>query len=487
MTDALHFITEDQWKQEAAIVTLLFMWFNLGMAIALDLYNSLTKRKEIFEPLRPGEVGLYSCGPTVYFVPHIGNYRSFLLSDILRRVLEFNGYRVTQVMNITDIGHLTGDRDLGEDKLLQQAVKAGISTAEIAKEATAEFLNDLSLLNILTPHQMPVASEHIDSQLELIHKLEKGGHTYLTSDGVYFDTSSIPDYGKLSTVDLKGLQVGASVEPHPEKRNPADFALWKFARGSAGQVWDTPWGRGFPGWHIECSAMSRECLGQPFDIHTGGVDHINIHHTNEIAQSEAAYGVPLARYWLHGEFLLLGKEKMSKSKGALFTIKDLVAKGFMPLAFRYLVLTAHYRTQLGFTQQSLKAAQRSLFNLYEEFSTYQELGAVDNSYGERFLAAINADLNMPQALAVVWDLLRSDVSEGNKKATLLEMDKVLGLGLQEVVCEVTSEIEELLAQRELARQQGDFAQSDLYRAELLKRGIIIEDTAHGPKWKKKYN
>lgn len=493
------------------------------------LYNSLTKTKELFKPIREGLAGMYSCGPTVYFVPHIGNYRSFLLSDLLRRVLSLNGFDVTQVMNITDVGHLTGDRDMGEDKLWQQSVKLGKSMAEIANEATGSFLTELDSLNILPPHHMPKASENVEEDIELIRRLELNGFTYVTADGVYFDTSKLKDYGKMATMDLTGLKMGASVEVNPEKKNPTDFALWKFSDASRGSVWNTPWGIGFPGWHIECSAMSRKYLGQPFDIHTGGIDHINIHHTNEIAQSEAAFGVPLANYWLHGEFLLLGEEKMSKSKGNLFTLQSLVEEGFDPLAFRYLVMTAHYRTQLQFSRESLQAAQKALNNLRVEVSGYSDVilgldpriqsdsswipdqvgedkaggektegsswipsqagndtGGAGDSFEGRFNEAINDDLNLPKALGVVWEVVGSDLSESDKRQLLLKFDEVLGLGLSSVGLNLSAEEKSLLQLRLNARESKDYLKSDELRQKLLESGIIVEDTAEGQRVKRKY-
>ncbi|HYC83523.1 MAG TPA: cysteine--tRNA ligase, partial [Candidatus Paceibacterota bacterium] len=329
----------------------------------ISLTNTLTRRKEEFEPIAPGRVGIYSCGPTVYHYVHIGNLRSFLLSDLARRIFEYDGYEVRQVINITDVGHLAGDSDEGEDKIEREAKKTGRTAEEIAAFYTEAFFADLKALNIKTESTVfPKASEHIAEQLEIIKVLEAKGHTYRTSDGIYFDTSRFDAYGELARLDTEGLKAGARIEVNPEKRNPADFALWKFspAGGKRQQEWESPWGIGFPGWHIECSAMSMKYLGKHFDIHTGGIDLAFPHHSNERAQSECATGQTFANVWLHGEFVNIASEKMSKSLGNVYRLADLEEKGFSPLAYRYWLLTAHYRSLVNFTWEALAGAQTAL-------------------------------------------------------------------------------------------------------------------------------
>lgn len=456
----------------------------------LKLYNSLTRKKEVFEPLNPPNVGVYTCGPTVYDYAHIGNLRTYIFADVLRRVLEYNGYKVKQVMNITDVGHLFGDRDMGRDKVAESAERAGESAWEIAEFYTKVFLDDIKQLNILKPQIMPKATGHIKEQIEIIKKLEENGFTYKTSDGVYFDTSKLKDYGKMATVDLEQLREGARVEKNPEKKNPTDFVLWKFSpKDKKRQMeWDSPWGVGFPGWHVECSAMSAKYLGQPFDIHTGGVDHINVHHTNEIAQSGGAYGKPLARFWLHGAFLLLGEQRMGKSEGNLMTLSEIKEKGFDPLAYRYLVLTAHYRSELKFTLSSLKAAENALNNLKIEVSSWDKPNGYDPDYDAQFLEAVNDDFDMPKALSIVWDLTKSDLDPAVKHEMLLKLDSVLGLRLAEIQrkkeTKIKSEkVQKLIEEREKARKAKDWEKADKLREKLQSLGITIEDTPQGPKVK----
>lgn len=456
----------------------------------LRLYNSLKKKKEIFKPLNPPEVGLYTCGPTVYDYAHIGNLRTYIFADVLRRVLEYNGYKVKQVMNITDVGHLFGDRDMGRDKVEESAKKTGKTAWEIAEFYTKVFIDDIEHLNILKPQIMPKATDQIKEQLEIVKKLEENDFAYKTSDGVYFDTSKLKDYGKMATVDLGQLREGARVEKNPEKKNPTDFVLWKFSpKDKKRQMeWDSPWGVGFPGWHVECSAMSAKYLGQPFDIHTGGVDHINVHHTNEIAQSEGAYGKPLARFWLHGAFLLLGEHRMGKSKGNLMTFAEIKEKGFEALAYRYLTLTTHYRSELKFTLDSLKAAQNAFDNLRREISSWEEPSGYDPDYDAQFLEAVNDDLDMPKALSIVWDLTKSDLVSAVKHEMLLKFDSVLGLRLAEIQREKetktrSEKVQKLIEEREKARKAKDWEKADKLREKLQSSGIIIEDTPQGPKVK----
>ncbi|MBI4055803.1 MAG: cysteine--tRNA ligase, partial [Elusimicrobia bacterium] len=340
------------------------------------LYNTLTHRKEALAPLRPAHIGLYTCGPTVYNYAHIGNFRTFVFEDFLRRALEFFGFSVTHVMNITDVGHLVSDADEGEDKVELEASRQSKSAREIAQFYTRAFFEDAEALALCRPHQVPRATDHIPEMLALIRRMEQGGYTYRTEDGVYFDTSRFPRYGALHPTSLSGQRPGARVEPDPKKKNPQDFALWKFSPKSPKRQmeWDSPWGRGFPGWHIECSAMSMKYLGESFDIHCGGADHTPIHHTNEIAQSEAATGrSPFVRFWLHGEFLVFGpKMKMAKSAGEFITVRTLREKDLDPLSLRYLYATAHYRTPLEFSWDSLEAAQKALQTLRGHLQSWME-------------------------------------------------------------------------------------------------------------------
>ncbi|MEM5826272.1 MAG: cysteine--tRNA ligase, partial [Candidatus Aenigmatarchaeota archaeon] len=407
--------------------------------------------------------------------------------DILKRVLLYNGYEVTHVMNITDVGHLTSDADTGEDKIELAAKREGKSAKEIAEYYTKIFMEDLKKLNILPPTIWCKASEHIKEQIELIKKIEEKGFTYRTSDGIYFDTSKLEDYGKLARLDKKGLLPGKRV-PIKEKRNPTDFALWKFSEkpGIRQQEWESPWGIGYPGWHIECSAMSSKYLGEQFDIHTGGEDHIHIHHTNEIAQSEVAFGKkPWVRYWLHARFLTFKGEKISKSKGGLYTLSELEKMGFHPLAYRYFVLSAHYRKTLDFSLEKLKKAQESYFKLKSlifEISTKEKNNKINKKYLKEFEKFINDDLNTPKALQTLWKLVRDKKAKG-KLATIKEMDKVFALDLI-VEVEIPEYVKKLVEKREILRKEKKFDEADKIREELKKMGYLIEDTKDGPKIKK---
>jgi cysteinyl-tRNA synthetase len=384
--------------------------------MSLFLYNSLTRTKEEFKPI--GEpVGLYTCGPTVYHYAHIGNLRTYVFEDVLKRVLLYDNYKVDHVMNVTDVGHLTGDRDMGDDKVAQEAKKEGKTAWEIADFYLSAFKKDLHALNISEPDIWCKATDYIDLQINLIKELEEKGFVYITSDGVYFDTAKFPEYNKLSHLKLDELKEGARVEKNNEKKNPTDFALWKFSPKDTKREmeWDSPWGTGFPGWHIECSAMSLHFLKDHLDIHCGAVDHINIHHTNEIAQSEAATGKKFFNYWLHGEFLNIGEnEKMSKSKGNIMTLES-VSKEYSAeaLAFRYLCFLTHYRKSINFKGEALIQASAALTNLRRAVSALGEnSGQVNEDYKNQFSAAINDDLNMPQAIAVLQSLIKSVNSEG---------------------------------------------------------------------------
>ena len=457
----------------------------------VKLYNTLSGKKENFEPQKK-TVSLYTCGPTVYGRAHIGNLRTYIFEDILRRTLEYNGYKIRHVMNITDVGHLTGDRDMGEDKLEKEGREKKKSVWDLAKLYTTAFTDDIKRLNILAPHKMPKATDYIKEQIKFVELLEKKGYTYKTSDGVYFDTSKIKDYGKLANLDIKGLEEGARVEKNPEKRNPTDFALWKFAKeGEERQMeWDSPWGKhSFPGWHVECSVLSTKFLGQPMDIHTGGVDHIPVHHTNEIAQSEAAYEKPLANYWLHGEFLILDEARMGKSEGNIITLDSLIEKGYSPLVYRYFVLSAHYRSKLNFTWDALDGAGNSLNNLYHDFALLGFLGNGDGKKGDTekyekaFTDSINDDLNVPQALSAVYGLIADEsIGAKSKRITLLKFDNVLGLNLKNAdkLAKLPMRVKNMAKEREKLRGNQQFTKADTLRGEIERLGYKVEDTPKGP-------
>jgi cysteinyl-tRNA synthetase len=461
----------------------------------VKFFNTLTRKKEIFKPLKDKKVGLYTCGPTTYWFAHIGNLRTYIFEDLLKRVLLYHGYKVKHVMNITDVGHLVSDQDVGEDKILLAAKRERKSAKEIARFYEMAFKRDLKRLNILAPTVWIRASETIKEQIELIKILEKKGFTYHLEDGIYFDTSKLKKYGRLWPKKMKILP-GARVEIVPGKKNPTDFALWKFAKERKEMVWNSPWGLGFPGWHTECVVMSLKELGVPFDIHCGGVDHILIHHTNEIAQAEAAFSKILAKYWLHGEFLLVEGMKMAKSLKNIFTLDDLIKRGFHPLAFRYFCLGAHYRSKLNFTFEALKASQNALENLYQKISDFKTKKIVSNSkpkilkdYQRKFLDFVGDDLNIPKALALAWKVVRENrIDERQKYLLLLDFDKIFGLDLAKVKkIKIPKKIRELLKKREEYRKTGDFEKADKIREEIKKMGYQVEDTKEGPKLKKIFN
>lgn len=457
----------------------------------LRLFNTLTRKKEIFKPLKDKKVGLYTCGPTVYWYPHIGNLRTYIFEDILKRVLLYNGYKVKHVMNITDVGHLTSDDDTGEDKVEKAAREMKMNAWELAEFYTKAFKKDLQRLNIIEPDIWCKATDHIKEQINLIKKLEKKGYTYIIEDGVYFDTSKLKDYGKLVGLKKIKLMAGARVEIVPGKKNSTDFALWKFTPpGVKRQMeWDSPWGKGFPGWHIECSAMAMKYLGETFDIHCGGIDHIPVHHTNEIAQAEAATGKPFVRYWLHGAFLMLKEGRMGKSEGNIITLEDLIKKGFNPLAFRYLCLTAHYRKPLIFSWKNLEAGERGLKNLslfVQDIYTKKKRKKTEpeaKKYQKKFLEFINDDLNIPRALSLVWKLIKDRrVSEEEKYFLILDFDKVFGLGMDSLrPLIVPKEVKDLLKKRENFRKKKQWFEADKIRRRIEKLGYLIEDTPDGPR------
>ena len=452
----------------------------------IKLYNTLTRKKEVFKPLKKGQVGVYTCGPTVYWYQHIGNLRTYIFADILKRVFLYNNYKVKHIINVTDVGHLTSDADTGEDKIERAAKREGKTAREIADYYLRIFQEDFKKLNILEPNSWPKATEHIKEQIELIKKLEEKGFTYKTNDGIYFNTGKLKDYGKLARLKIRGLQAGKRISLG-EKKNKTDFALWKFSPlgEKRQQEWDSPWGIGFPGWHIECSAMSMKYLGESFDIHTGGQDHVQIHHTNEIAQSEAATGKPFVRYWLHGAWLLFKGRKISKSIGGLYTISELEGLGFEPMDFRYLCLTTHYRKPLSFTIDNLKTARNSYQRLENIISELKDDKKINGKYLEDFKTAINDDLDMPGALRVLWDLVRNKNAKG-KLRTIKEMDRILGLDLlkkEKIV--IPQKIKKLIEQREKFRKAGNFKEADEIRKKINNLGFIIEDTEKGAVVKKR--
>jgi cysteinyl-tRNA synthetase len=447
----------------------------------LSLYNTLTRKKEKFVPLKKSYVGLYSCGPTVYWYQHIGNMRAYIFADTLKRVLSFNGFNVKHIINITDVGHLTSDADEGEDKMEKSAKKEGKTAKEIADFYFNEFEKDLEKLNIIMPDVWPKASEHIDEQIGLIEELEKKGYTYKTSEGIYFDTSKVEDYGKLAKLKVEDLRGGARVELG-EKKNKTDFALWKFSEvpGKRQQEWDSPWGLGFPGWHIECSAMSSKYLGEKFDIHTGGEDHVPVHHTNEIAQSESALGKkPWVKYWLHVSFLTTKGEKISKSKGGLFTISELEEKGFNALDYRYFCLTGHYRKQLDFSLKNLKNAQNSYERLKNICLELEDDGEFNDKYFQDFRNSVNDDLDTVKGLQVLWKLVRDKKAKG-KVETIRKFDEVLGLNLLErEEIEVPKEVRKMIEEREKARSEKNWDKADRLRDKIKEKGFILKDGKNG--------
>lgn len=452
------------------------------------LYNTLTRKKEAFEPLVEGHVSMYHCGPTVYNYAHIGNLRAYVFADTLRRMFEYENFKVKQVINITDVGHLTSDADEGEDKVERSAKREGKSVQEITSIYIRAFFHDMDMLNIKRADCYPKATEHIPEQIALIKKLEAGGHTYPTSDGIYFDTSTFSAYGALARLDIEGLKEGARIEKNPEKRNATDFALWKFSPQDGAkreQEWESPWGIGFPGWHIECSAMSMKYLGETFDIHTGGIDHIPVHHTNEIAQSESATGKPFVNYWMHSGFVNVPEGRMAKSAENFIRLKTLVEKGISPLAYRYWLLTAHYTKTINFTEDAVGAAQTALEKLYRAVAGYEDGGTINSSYKKRFAGIVSDDLDTPRAIALVWELVKDDtISSADKKATLLDFDRVLGLDLTHAKKHTAEEpipdtILMLAKERETARTSGDFAKADEIRKKIADLGYEIRDTNAG--------
>ncbi|MCO5141629.1 MAG: cysteine--tRNA ligase [Oligoflexia bacterium] len=464
------------------------------MTKSVSLFNTLTRKKEEFLPLKAGHVGLYTCGPTVYHYAHIGNLRTYLFEDILVRTLKRAGFEVNHVMNITDVGHLVSDGDHGEDKMEEGARRTGKSIWEIADYYTKVFFSDLGKLNVLKPQIIPKATDHVKEMIELVQSLEERGFTYNTNDGVYFNTEKFPTYKNFAKIVVENLEEGKRVSMG-EKKSATDFALWKFSPENEKRQmeWPSPWGKGFPGWHIECSAMAMKYLGQTFDIHCGGIDHIPVHHTNEIAQSEAATGKRFVNYWMHGEFLLEDSGKMSKSKGEFLTLSVLERDGFDPLDYRFLLLQAHYRSSLKFSYEALSAAKSGRETLVQKLREWKDEPDLNlseikatNIWVEKFEKAIFDDLNTAEALSILFSLVKDNtLLPKEKKAIALSFDDVLGIRLKEKITEQEAEIPEnilsLVAKRDEARKAKDWAESDRLRIELQSLGFTVKDSPTGTK------
>lgn len=470
----------------------------------IKFYNTLGRKKEEFVPVHKDFVGIYTCGPTVYNYAHIGNLRSYIFSDVLKKTLKYFGYNVRHVMNVTDVGHLTSDDDAGDDKMERQAQKTGKSVLDIARFYETAFFEDLDRLNIELPEISCRATEHIDSMIEMVSGLLEKGHAYETAQAIYFDITTFPDYTKLSNQPLEDKIVGArdEVNEDPEKRHPADFSIWFKATGRFANhlmKWQSPWGEGFPGWHIECSAMSIKYLGETFDIHTGGEDHIWIHHPNEIAQSQCYTGKPFVKYWLHGAFLVVGNDgsaKMSKSDDNFLRLQTLIDNGFEPVHYRYLCLQAHYRSSLKFTEESLTSAKNGFESIRDFITRAAQIGGEKptwtSEYVEKFENAISDDLNMPSAIAALNELIRE--AESRKEYNILDdlyrFDRVLSLGFEDIAKSANSdnledEIKSLIKERESARKEKNWSLSDEIRNKLDAMGIVLEDTKDGTLWHRK--
>lgn len=459
----------------------------------MDIYffNTLTKSKDKFEPLNKEEVRMYSCGPTVYKDASIGNMRTYIMNDIIRRTIKYNGYKIKHVMNITDVGHLVSDADEGEDKMLKSAREMQKSPYEIATYYTKLFMEDLAKLNVETPEVVCKATDHIKEMLEMVQKIMKNGYAYETSTAIYFDVSKLDKYGILSGINLNDQKAGARVDIDPEKRNPYDFALWIKAPANHLMKWDSPWGPSYPGWHIECSAMSTKYLGEEFDIHTGGIDLIPTHHENEIAQNKGACGKNPAHYWIHGEYLLINGGKMSKSLGNTYLIDDIIARGYSPLAYRLFNYSCHYRGKLNFTWEGIESANTSLIRLREGYQKHLN-GNSDISdeiiadMENRFHQAINDDMNMPLALSVVWEAVKYPEKSPKIAQLLKKFDTVLGIKIDEVQeTKIPQEILDLVEERKQARSDKNWSESDRLRDLIAEKGYIVKDTKDGTEVLKK--
>jgi len=453
----------------------------------IKLYNTLTRTKDVFKPIDEKEIKMYSCGPTVYYYAHIGNLRAYVFMDNLRRVLKYNGYKLKHVMNITDVGHLVSDADEGEDKMLKAARRENKDPFEIANFYMDAFMKDMEKLNIDKPEIIARATEHIDVMESYVKKIIENGYTYQTEDTIYFDTSKLDKYGVLSNRKVDDQKAGARVEFDSNKKNISDFALWIKAPKNHIMKWDSFFGLSYPGWHLECSAMGYKYLGCPFDIHTGGVDHISIHHENEIAQSKGFCGKIPANYWMHCEFLQVDGGKMSKSLNNIYTLDDLKEKGFEPLVYRMFNYSSNYRAQINFTFEAMEAAKTALGRLREGYLKHKEgtddvLEDVIKDYENRFLEAINDDLNMPVAMSVVWDVVKNPIKSKRLADLLVKFDEVLGFDLQNYEKQeevLPEEIKQLISERNNARLEKNWAESDRIRDLLIEKGYIVKDSKEG--------
>jgi len=446
----------------------------------LKLYNTLSREKEEFKSIEKGKAGLYSCGPTVYWYAHVGNMRAYVFADVLRRVLAYDGFEVKHIINVTDVGHLTSDADEGEDKMEKTAAKEGKTAKEVSHFYFDAFLKDFKKLNLTEPFKWTWATEHIKEQLEMIKVLEGKGFIYTTSDGIYFDSLKFGNYGKLSKKRVEDLEGGKRVDLG-EKKNKTDFALWKFSKpeDKRQQEWESPWGVGFPGWHIECSAMAEKYLGKTFDIHTGGEDHIPVHHENEIAQSTCCFGVKPVNYWMHGAFLNIKGGKMSKSLGNIETVSELEERGVHPLAYRYFCFSASYRKPLTWSEEGIQGAVNSYKKLRNICLALESDGKTNKKYLVGFKERIDDDLDMPGALAVLWKLVRDEGAEGKVKS-IEKMDEVFGLDLfEKKKIEVPEDVLKLAEERETAREKKDFGRSDKLRGEIKAKGWVVKDKKGG--------
>lgn len=454
----------------------------------IQVYNTLTHSKEKFNPIDNNQIKIYSCGPTVYSYAHIGNFRTYVFVDSLRRMFKYNGYKLEHVMNITDVGHLTSDADTGEDKMEKAAKKEGKNPYEIAEFYTKAFMEDMKKLNIDMPNIISKATDNIPEMLQMVKDIIDRGYAYETSKGIYFDVSKLDKYPVLSNNNVEGQEAGARIDVDPEKRNPYDFAIWIKAPENHIMKWDSPWGKSYPGWHLECSAMGRKFLGEHFDIHTGGIDHVPIHHENEIAQSKGATGCVPANYWMHCEFLLVDGGKMSKSLGNVYTLAELQEKGIEPLAYKLFCFTAHYRNKLNFTFDGVKASQVALNRLREGYFKHKEGNEKINqhiieNYEQKFNSAINDDLNMPLAMGIVWEVIKESKKSVEYAKLIEKFDEVMGLNLKNYnpnkETKIPKEIEELVEERTKARQEKNWQKSDELRERIKELGYIIKDTANG--------
>lgn len=465
-----------------------------GIEHKLHLYNSLERKVVPFIPLEDNKVKLYTCGPTVYNYAHIGNLRTYIFEDLLKRTLTYFGYKVKHVMNVTDVGHLVSDGDLGDDKMELACLRENKDAWKIAEFYLDQFKKDLENLNILFPDIWCKATEHIKEQIELIKELERLGVTYIIDDGVYFDTSKIDNYGKLANIDLDNLKEGARIGMVADKKNKTDFALWKISPQNQKRLmeWESPWGKGFPGWSIECSAMALKYLGDEIDIHCGGIDHIPVHHTNEIAQTETVTGKQWVNYWIHGEFLVMKNSKMSKSESNFITLTSLIENGLSPMAYKYFCLNAHYRNPVTFSWEALESSQVAIDRIYQKIKGYKasyyndEDANISVEYINKFIDDVSHDLNFPKAISIIWEIIKdTTITDSSKYVTLLELEKLLGLGFESIEVEEDNEniteesVLKLVEMRNMARKNKDYKEADRIRKELLDLGYMLIDSKEG--------